>query len=141
MVFRFSLGRSLMAVGVLTTMAVPVAGGVAYAASPLPNRQSVATRAPQHRSSTHHKTTRLTTRTAHVHIRSAAKLSKRSKILATLSAPGSTVMVRCYKAGASISGDTTWYRTVSPRAGFVAGHELNIAKEPATGVTACKTKK
>jgi hypothetical protein len=134
MEFRFGIARSLVTAGVVVCAAVPLAGGVAYAAaSPRP--------AAMHAARAHHRTTTLTTRSPNVHIRSKAKLTKRSRIVETLAMRGSRVGVKCYKTGPSISGDSTWYRVVSPRAGFVAGHELNVRREPAAGVASCKAKK
>ena len=75
-----------------------------------------------------------------MHIRSRAKISKGSKVVDTLARPGTTVAVRCYKSSTSVGGDSTWYRIVSPRAGFVAGNLLDISREPAAGVTACHPK-
>jgi hypothetical protein len=124
-----TLRFSLVLVTAVTAVAIPIAGGAAYATTPI--------QAP----ATHQRTVALTTAAANVHIRSAAKVGKRSKILDTLHASGSTVRVSCYKTGVSVDGDTTWYRTKSPRVGYVAGHELSIAKEPASGVATCKTKK
>ena len=141
MAFKSGLGRSLVLAGVLTCTAVALAGGTAYAASsPKPKPHATATPAP-HASSTHRKTTTLTTRTPAVAIRSVPKKGKKSRVLVTLATSGSKVTVSCHTTGADIGGDRTWYRTVSPRAGFVAGHQLTIRKEPATGVPACTKKK
>jgi hypothetical protein len=140
MTIKYVSPRSLLVAGALAFAGVPLMAGTAYAGTapqPQPQPTATATHAPAPRP----RVTVLATRVAGVHIRSAAKVGKRSRILVSLPAAGTKVAVRCYKTGPGVGGDTTWYRTVSPRAGFVAGRELAVAKEPAAGVPTCRPKK
>ena len=124
---RISLGRSVLAAGILSLAMVPIAAGAAYADTTIHH----------HTAKTKLTVTTLHTRVAHAKIRSLANNTKHSTVRATLPRSGSNVKVTCYVIGASVNGDKTWYRTTSPTHGYIAGHLLAIATEPATGVAMC----
>jgi hypothetical protein len=61
-----------------------------------------------------------------------------SRRLATLGRMGGTVVVTCWTYGQSINGNPVWYRTASPRHGYVAGQHLDTGRDPANGVPRCR---
>jgi hypothetical protein len=70
-----------------------------------------------------------------VHIRSWP--TSTSTRLRTLSRMGSKVTITCYVTGQKTGGDSIWYHTVRPLAGFVSGSLLNTGHDPAFKVPAC----
>jgi hypothetical protein len=58
-------------------------------------------------------------------------------VVDVLGAAGSRVTVNCYAFGSSVFGDSVWYHTVAPRAGFAAGYYLNTGRDPAPGIPHC----
>lgn len=70
-----------------------------------------------------------------VHIRSWP--TSTSTRLRTLSRMGSKVTITCYVRGQKTGGDSIWYHTVRPLAGFVSGSLLNTGHDPAFKVPAC----
>jgi hypothetical protein len=128
MALRLPFGRALVTAGVLAAVVIPVATGVAYA-----------------NAATHHKkakpaATTLSTRVPHARIVTKPTTATTARTVATLHAVGTKVKVNCYKSGASVNGDTTWYHTVAPKHGYIAGALLSISSEPAAGVPQCKAK-
>jgi hypothetical protein len=70
-----------------------------------------------------------------VHIRSWP--TSASTRLRTLGRMGSKVTITCYVTGQKTNGDSIWYHTVRPLAGFVSGSLLNTGHDPAFKVPAC----
>jgi hypothetical protein len=151
MAIRRSFGRTLIAAGIFAAVAVPTAG-VAYAATgshhpgtpahhqPVPPQHHQP--APPHHQPTppHHSVPIarvLTTRVPGAEIRTRPTTSRSAKTLTTFRRPGSAVKVICYTSGTSVSHDNVWYRTTSPKTGYIAGRWLNIKKEPVAGVARC----
>jgi hypothetical protein len=124
--------RSAFAAGILSLVAIPVVAGAAYAGT-----------ADHPHTTTIKKTaaTTLTTRVPNAEIRRRAT-TVHSKVLKTVRTSGTDVKVSCYVIGASVGGDKTWYRTTAPAHGYgyIAGNQLTIANEPATGVAKCSRK-
>ncbi len=60
-----------------------------------------------------------------------------AKITTVLGKVGTKITVNCYSHGQDISGDPIWYHIVTPRAGYVAGLNLDTGYDPAAGVPAC----
>ena len=60
-----------------------------------------------------------------------------AKITTVLGKVGTKITVNCYSRGQDISGDPIWYHIVTPRAGYVAGLNLDTGYDPAAGVPAC----
>jgi hypothetical protein len=58
-------------------------------------------------------------------------------VVGVLGAAGSSVGVNCYALGSSVSGDSVWYRLVSPDTGYVAGYYLKSGRDPAAGIPQC----
>ena len=58
-------------------------------------------------------------------------------VVDVLGAAGSRVTVNCFAYGSSVFGDSVWYHTVAPRAGFAAGYYLNTGRDPAPGIPHC----
>jgi hypothetical protein len=61
----------------------------------------------------------------------------RARRLATLGRMGSKVTITCYVSGQRVDGDSVWYHSVRPLAGFVAGTNLNTGRDPAYRIPAC----
>lgn len=57
--------------------------------------------------------------------------------LTTLGRMGSKVTVNCYVLGQKVSGDSVWYHSTRPVAGFLAGANLNTGRDPAYKIPAC----
>jgi uncharacterized protein YgiM (DUF1202 family) len=60
-----------------------------------------------------------------------------ARITTVLGKVGTKITVNCYSRGQDISGDPIWYHIVTPRAGYVAGLNLDTGYDPAAGVPAC----
>jgi hypothetical protein len=61
----------------------------------------------------------------------------RAQRLATLGRMGSKVTVNCYVTGQRVNGDSIWYHSVRPLAGFLSGTNLNTGRDPAYRIPAC----
>ena len=70
-----------------------------------------------------------------VHIRNWPTAN--SARLATLGRMGSRITVNCYVLGQKTGGDSVWYHSTRPKAGFVSGSLLNTGRDPAYKVPAC----
>jgi hypothetical protein len=70
-----------------------------------------------------------------VHIRSWPTAN--STRLKTLGRMGSKVTITCFVTGQKTNGDSVWYHTVRPLAGFVSGSLLNTGHDPAFKVPPC----
>lgn len=142
MAVRGKLGRSLLLAGVLTAAAVPAMAGAAYAGTPPhpttppghqvshnPPGHQVSHNPPGHQHGTHassaHHTTTLTTTVPDAHIRDKSTTVRHSRVIATLHTRGSEVEVTCRKTGMPVSGDSTWYKTVTPARGYIAAAMLD----------------
>jgi hypothetical protein len=153
---RISLRRTVLTAGIVSLVAVPLAAGAAYAGTTKHHYQTPkhghVTRTKGHghvtttkghgrvTTTTKRPMTTLTTKVAHAEILNRAT-TVHSKVYATLHTVGSEVKVSCYVIGANVNGDKTWYRTTAPARGYIAGSDLTVASEPATGVAKCGAKR
>jgi hypothetical protein len=145
---RVSFSRAVIAITALTAALLPITTGSANAA-PTNNTANPPVAVIHHdianvvaiRREAPHRTTTLITRIPRASIRTMASADRRSRTVATLRGKGSPVTARCYLAGERVAGDRTWYRTVSPSAGYIAGADLAIRHEPALHVYPCALNK
>lgn len=146
---RITFGHALVAITAITAALIPISTSPANAApadKPKPPAATTHHENPGHENpnvvpiphaNPHSRTTTLTTQIPRASIRTLASTDRRSRTVTTLRGKGSTVEVSCYLLGERVSGDRTWYRTVSPSTGYISGAELAIRHEPAMHVQQC----
>ena len=132
---------ALLGAGLFAVVAIPAAGA-AYASTATHHPAGATTHATHstHSTKPKKKSFTVTTKVADVQIRTKPDNTKATKILAVVKTAGTALTVTCYKTGTAVNADTTWYHTVAPKHGYVAGADLSIATKPLAGVPKCTTK-